>query len=208
MAELGYRGRVRGDRTVYRARELWKPRVIVDHDGWMRFRSPKVTFARIGVLGYDAASAGSGYVPVTSQTSPGAVVQVRFTMTPRPVLDAKERDVSEATHELLADVRGALRERGLDLRLAELPDELQALWDEGVLTTGGFVAGRTERRRLILDLWATRTDTPEGEAVREAVEAFLRAVVQSSPWPCTPEELESARARCPCGRAPAVRSPL
>ena len=40
-----------------------------------------------------------------------------------------------------------------------------------------------ERREALYSFWQSRTDTPHGEAVRQAVEAFVRGVVQGSEHP-------------------------
>ena len=202
MGELGYRGRVRGDRTVYLPDEPWKPRVIVDHDGWLRFRSPQVVLAGVRLLGFSTAP--SPYTPITGDTSPGLMIRFDFSLTPRPVLDAREDEIVSVTRQAMDEVGAALREDGFEQTLASLPDELQALWDAGRTPDGRVVTGRDERRALLLELWWSRTDTPEGEQVRLAIEAFFRTTVQTSSWPFTSDELRAAAERCPCGRAPAL----
>ena len=66
---------------------------------------------------------------------------------------------------------------------------LQKLWDEGLPLEGEAVlATHSERRAAIYAFWSTRTDTPHGEAVRQAVEGFVRGVVQTSEHPFPADE--------------------
>lgn len=82
-----------------------------------------------------------------------------------------------------------LADRGLGVRLDTLPDLLQKLWDEGLPLEGEAVlATHSERRAAIYAFWSTRTDTPHGEAVRQAVEGFVRGVVQTSEHPFPADE--------------------
>jgi hypothetical protein len=69
----------------------------------------------------------------------------------------------------------------------DIPTELDAIWADPGLTP-------VERRRRIYSFWDTRTPTPEGDAARRAVEAFIRGVVQASDDPFGTGELDALNA--------------
>ncbi len=83
-----------------------------------------------------------------------------------------------------------------------LPDQLTAVWEEGVPMYGeGSLDTRVARRKELLDYWATRACSPDGEAAREVVETFLARVVMESSHPATGPEIQAAQARCSCDGA-------
>jgi len=82
-----------------------------------------------------------------------------------------------------------LADRGLGVRLDTLPDQLQMLWDEGIPLEGDVLLTTYEDRRdALYAFWQARTDSLYGEAVRQAVEGFVRGVVQSSEHPFAADE--------------------
>lgn len=204
MAELGYEGRVRDGRTVYKATGSgrWKPRFVVDHDGWARFRSPNVVLRTVSISGISLSESDRRYVPYTGVSATGIGVQFHFWMTASRVLKARERELASATDAKLHAIREALAEQVHADRLATLEPTLERLWSTGAQPDGTVLERMDARREALLTLWATRTATPEGEAVREVVETFLRNVVQRSDTPVTEAEAAAAAERCPCGRSP------
>lgn len=81
----------------------------------------------------------------------------------------------------------------------ELPAQLTRLWEEGVPLYGGpTLATQIERRDALVDHWATRACSGDGDVVRSAVEAFLRYEVQESAVPLTADQVRSIEARSIC----------
>jgi hypothetical protein len=112
--------------------------------------------------------------------------------------------VETATVQALHEPVRTWGDRVADLHTTQtvdaLPQRLQALWDHGTPLSGdpdAFVATFAERRAALLEYYASRTDTVWGEAVRDGVAAFLRAVVQRGDQPLTAEEIERYAARHP-----------
>jgi hypothetical protein len=84
-----------------------------------------------------------------------------------------------------------------------LPARLDALWESGQPIYGDVVLpDRPARRAAVLDYWATRPDTEEGQLVCKTVEDWLLAVVQTSRDPLTDAEIAEATARRTDGRHP------
>jgi hypothetical protein len=83
-----------------------------------------------------------------------------------------------------------------------LPPRLEALWLRGEPLRSGHPPALTmeERKSELLDFWDSRTDTIWGDRVREAVEGFLRAEVQSGPHAFTEAEIALFNARRSCTR--------
>ena len=110
---------------------------------------------------------------------------------------------------IIDDVRSwreALCAEGFEARLlVEIPRTLEDAWQRGVPIAGDVpLQTRADRRRALLDWWATRTCTPEGARVRELVARYLDREVQSSPWPVTADELAAANAQRACRDALAL----
>jgi hypothetical protein len=82
------------------------------------------------------------------------------------------------------------------------PVALEALWDDGQPLTDGapVLESYDARKAAILDFWNSRTDTVWGDRVRLAVEAFIRAEVQGSAHPFTPDEVAAFNRRRNCVR--------
>jgi hypothetical protein len=89
----------------------------------------------------------------------------------------------------------------VEYTVLELPDRLEALWEEGVPLEGSRTpATHARRREALLAYWDSRTCTEWGDRVREAVEAFMRGVVQHSEHPFTEEEVRALNDERRCAR--------
>lgn len=67
-----------------------------------------------------------------------------------------------------------------------LPTRLQAMWDGSWWVEPPT---RVERRASLAEFWLSRTETPEGDAVRLMIGEFLADVVMASDAPYTAEEV-------------------
>jgi hypothetical protein len=114
-------------------------------------------------------------------------------------LKERRARVLEAIRGEVAEWRDMLCQEGLEERLlTEIPSVLDGIWHDGIGRGGSSLPTPAARRRELLEWWATRTCTPEGEAVRTVIARYLATEVQTSEWPVTPDELTEAQvlARC------------
>ncbi len=194
LLQNGYEpGRRKGDRTVYRARQAWKPSVVVYDDGFVVLRRGPVRF---GVP--------EGVNPWWNLLCPLALpmcVRVGGQIVSKRKLDPVKGKVLAETRPELQAWQDAIVARAMQERLdEEVPSMLDAVWHEGRSPEDGrFLPTPAERRKAILDFWAGRACNPEGQAVRDVVELYLSEEVQGSEAPLRPDEIAAAEAANPCG---------
>ena len=195
----------RGDYLLLRHPEPWKGEIRIHDDGWVRMKrqpvrvvAPEMPWAE---QGSPLAWAGCVIYPWLCLRPGGALVGKRkFTGQKVRTLGSIEEDAS-----VLAD---RVADRNTEQTVNELPERLETLWNEGVPLQGeGHLATHAERRRAILEFWDSRTDTVWGDRVRLAVEAFLRAEVQSSEHALSEAEVAAFNAQRSCTRPLDLRSP-
>lgn len=197
LRQLGYRdGKRKDGYTLFRPESPWKPSVRVYDDGFVVLRRSPPRFMHPG-----DPNKPLNYLWCLPPFTPmclriGGVVVSKRKLTPQ-----KER-VASALEPGLRGWRDAISARAMSERVGqELPDQLDALWLEGVHFDPRLpkVADPAERRRLILELWSNRTCTPEGQQVRDLIAAFILLEVQQSPFPAAEAELVAAEAKGSCG---------
>jgi hypothetical protein len=188
LREAGYaRAKVKEDRVIYRHPSVWKGEVHVYEDGWFRTRRQRLKFEAIEV-------------PWAENGSPlaiaGCVVYSFLCFRPGGVLiserkfRAQETRIVEHIHEDAEVWAERISDLATDRKVEDLPDAFEDLWSLGAPLMGGeHLATMTDRRMALLAYWDSRTDTPWGETVRQAVEAFCRGVVQHSHDPFTDAEI-------------------
>ena len=197
LKALGYKGGKRKDGyTLYRPESPWRPSVRVYDDGFIvlkrtppRFMPPGDPNKKINYLWCVPP-----FTPMCLRIG-GVVVSKRK-------LQPQKARVANALEPELRDWRAAVAAKALAERVGEtLPDQLDALWGEGVSPdpSAPRVVSPTDRRAAILELWRSRTCTPEGAQVREVVALFLAFEVQASPFPVTRAEASAAQAGNLCG---------
>ena len=189
----------RNGRTIYRHENPTGGEVVVhEEEGFMRVKRQPVRVEGVEM-------------PWAERNSPlawaGCVIWLPACVRPGGQLQSRRRHMSAETEaaQRVQDEVSTWAERIADLavdrKTAALPERLEALWDDGAPLEGdGVLPDAEARRRALFDFWATRTDTVWGEEVRQAVEAFLRAVVQPSDHPFTEGELAALNADSPAGR--------
>lgn len=175
------------DYAIFRHDESWKGEFRVYDDGWVRFKRQPVQF-RPGTktpLGWAACA-----LVLPCLRSGGQTVSQRKWKGVR-------RRQTEAAEPLIRRWSDRVSDRAVGRVANALPDQLEALWDVGVPLAAGAEPLRTpeERKRALLDYWESRTDTVWGDRVRAVVELFIRAEVQTSPWPFTPAEIAAFNER-------------
>lgn len=199
IRELGYReGIRRGNETIYRAEDSWKPRIVVSDDGFAVFKREPPHVGPMANGPWGNVGRAICIPPIVCGYFDGWMVS-----------DRRYRGVRDRTTGELADeLRGwreAVADEAFRWRLDyEIPQALAAVWTDGTPLKAGAPALPTPeaRRAALLDFWATRNDTDDGRVVQELVEAWLASEVQASEWPVTAAEADAAEARCGCGRRP------
>lgn len=203
------------DSTILRSDTDWKPDLVLHDDGRLEWRrqppmlvTPRPFFEDAPgramsrqILAEGGArsaaddeivkrAAGSG-VGWAVELPNGQVGSVKLLSTAgltaeRKKVKAAAADVIDALREQLHDLDEARAELAGQVRAAQVPDELLAIWRGP--------GSAQERHQRLYTFWDTRTDTPQGVAVREAARAFLLGVVQASAEPITAEELAALNA--------------
>lgn len=182
LREEGYKRTERkGEYTVFKADSPWHPQVWLHDDGWItlkrqppRVHSPGHSFAdQGGPLNY------LWCVP----TLMTACVSVGGWMIGERKYTAIKSDLLDATHDDVQKLNDAVVRQHLSIRLyKDIPGDLDKLWRD---TTQPAVA----RRRMIFLYWDSRVDNDAGFAAKQAIESFMRGVIQGSTDPFTAEEL-------------------
>jgi hypothetical protein len=197
LEDMGYDAQVidRGNAVVYRHAAPWKGEVVLYDDGWAQVkRQPMYVIGAAtpwAKRNTPLAWAGCVVWPYLCVRLGGALYGERKWRQVEDdsvyTIDPKVRNLSDRIADLATD-----------RTVESLPDRLQALWDRGEpLGTGPALPTPAARRRAVFEYWASRTATPWGEEVREAVTAFCFGVIEASDDPFTAEELAEFRAQRP-----------
>ncbi len=184
LVEEGYARRRRqgDDRTVFLSEDPWKPQIVVHDDGWVYFRRQP---PRIHAPGKSFADQGSPAAYLLCIIAPTSCVSIGGWLVSDRKLSSVQGEVLVSTQEKIRAMNDAVARRELGRRLNEdIPRDLELVWTRAELAPD-------QRKALLFEYWDARTDTPEGDAAKEAIESFLRGVVQQSETPYTAEELEA-----------------
>ena len=178
----------KGDYLLLRNEQPWKGDVRLYDDGWIRIKRqpPRVEGAEV-----PWAKANSPLAWASCALFPLRCIRTGGILVSRRKWHAQENRTLIAVQPEAQALGDRVADAATGDLVNDLPDRLEALWNEGtpldansapLVTTG-------ERKAALLELWDTRTDTPWGERVREALLAFVRAEVQSTPDAFTAEEI-------------------
>ncbi len=206
----GWRSKDKGDQVVFKGPRVWMGKGHLDKEtGAFTFTRPRVTIA--GLKGQQLSASPNLYPNGSTPTEGASMAAQRELGPPVPTFALQlgfpgKRKVEAKQERLFVDVReelsaygAVIRETRFRERLAELPDRLDALWRDGVpLESGPPIATPDAKRAAILAFWATRSDTPEGEAFTRAVEVWIDATLASAP--ITDAEAAAAEAQRSDGR--------
>jgi len=191
--------RIRNGTTVYgrSGRDRWKPKLLVNDDGVVMFRNPRILVQSPVLVGQP---------PLSSEEAPGlgdsasgqpdrGNISLGFPIVvPRKRIQNQEQGrVMDAVGDELHAWREALDGQGEAVLLQHLPDTLDRVWQQGVAPDGRTLPDAAARRQALIELWATRADTRAGMAARGVIQDYLNEVVQSSPTPLSEAELAHAR---------------
>jgi hypothetical protein len=155
-------------------------RVKAQHDGYLLLRASNAT------------KSDRRWAPDVRLYDEGFVVLKKGSRRTAGGMKRREATVLAIETEMRA-WRVAIQELALEHRLwEELPAELDAIWNDR--TTAPHM-----RRAALLAYWTSRTCTPEGQAVRDAIRTYVIEEVQTSAWPVTDAEAQQASAENECG---------
>lgn len=198
MIDLGYTPtRTRDGRTVWKNRnpgERWKPRVIIDDDGWYELRTPVVSGLGPRVKAGEVRRDDNTSFQAMDRTVPVVAPGVGGSFAGRRLRKQAEARVARQVDDVVRDLAEAQQEVGFAAVVANLPARLDRLWYDGLDREGRTVDSRRERVAALLEWWATRTRTREGETIRRMIGDYLRHEV----GPVDTDLLAEAEAECGC----------
>lgn len=195
LRRLGYKAHDKDGYTVYRPESPWEPSVVLYDQGFMILKRSPVRFEP-PVKG----SSNLRYLWCIPPFTPLCVRPGGQLVSKRKLQGSKTRLFDQIKPDAEAWQK-AIVAQGTHERLdEELPRMLVDTWDSGApIEEGGPELPSPEARRAaILNLWATRADTPEGASARSVIADFIRYEIQSSPTPASPAEIAAAEAKCAC----------
>jgi hypothetical protein len=212
LGEQGYSQEIdRGDYILLRNVQPWKGEIRIYDDGWVRMKRQPL---RVESRELPWAEQGSAlawascalYPPMCIKTGGILVGRRKWMAVQGRTLGQVDPEV-----DVYAD---RVADSATDQVISSLPARLEALWLRGEPLRPGAPTALTveerkaapaaltveERKAALLDFWNSRTDTPWGDRVREAVEGFLRAEVQTGPYAFTESELDAFNEQRACAR--------
>ncbi len=198
LRDLGYRPkRSRNGRLVLANEVAWKPVVLLDDDGWVKVKRAPVSFRKPpqkgiwkGPLGY-----------LVCVVDPFSCVRMGGQVVSRHKLAWAKAEVL-ATVDYAVDVYSDTIIQVAMQRWVQqdLPDALEALWNDGRGIYGEHTyPDPPSRRAAMLEFWWSRADNEWGERSRQVVRDFMEFVVQPSEHPFTVDEIRHAQERAPQG---------
>lgn len=201
LTDLGYApSEIRNGRTVWKptgAHDGWKPRVIVDDDGWFELKTPVVSMGRANLDNAAMQPGVNNEGPAMDYQPPVAAPGVSFSIAEKRKRMQAEARVTRQIWDVIRELGMAHSDTALIRRLEALPEELDALWYDGVGPDGEWYATTEERQEMLLWLWSSRTRTRAGETVRRKIADYLIAVVDAEVR-LDADMLAEAEADCGC----------
>lgn len=186
--EAGFRRiKEKKDRVILRHDATWKGDIVVKDDGTVFVKRQPVRFEPPVKNPRPIDYLWCVLVPICIR--PGGQTYGR-----RKWLQA-EANALAVVREQVEVLDQRIGQLGLARKIEDLAPRLEALWEKGEPLDGGrTIQDMAGRRAALGEFWATRTDTPEGQVVRDVVHAYIRNVVQYSDDPFTPEEIAGIEA--------------
>lgn len=188
----GYRdGKRKGDKVVYRPETVWKPSVFVYDSGWVELKKTPPRFEP-WIAGHPDNK--WRYISCIPPFTPVCVRAGGWLITKRRAQHSKTEVIDQHIYDIQfwqEAVIGVGTKERLEINL---PDQLDNIWLDP------SDRPYADRRKDIIELWATRTCTPEGDGAAEVISTFLEYEVQESKHPLTTEEITKAKQRISCER--------
>ncbi|MCO4744121.1 MAG: hypothetical protein KC912_04995 [Proteobacteria bacterium] len=188
FASEGYTDIIQRDNYVLlRSPAAWKGEIRVYDDGWVDMRRQPVRFAAPKTPWAPAGSPGAW---ASCILYPFACVKTGGQLVSKRKLQAQKGRTLTVAEPSIDGYGDRVADRETERTVNDLPDQLEALWLRGEPIMGeAILETPADRRAALLEYWDSRTDTVWGDVVRNGVEAFIRAEVQSSMHPFSAEEI-------------------
>ena len=192
LRSLGYTQVKREDgRALFRSNVAWHPDVLLYDDGFMLMRRAPPRFEPP-----DAPGIWGGPLPCIILLP---CIHIGGWLVAGSKLEPQKSEVAIQTHDEVEAWRDAIVDDAMRDRLSVgIPALLDEIWLGGVGPDGETLPFPENRRRALLDFWATRADTPEGDEAQEITADYIEQVVETSDTPCTDAEVAAAEATCGC----------
>mgnify|MGYP006096382555 CR=1 FL=1 len=177
----GYRdGKRRGEKVVFQPETVWKPSLVVYDSGWVDL---KKTPPRFEPWIRGRKDNKWRYLSCIPPFTPMCIRAGGWMISKRRAQHSKTDIVEQHLYDIQF-WQEAVISVGVQERLeVDLPDQLDEIWSDPSSRP------YTERRKEILDLWSTRTCTPEGNQASKVIALFLEFEVQTSEHPLSLEDL-------------------
>lgn len=196
IRDLGYKeGDIKDDRVIYRPESAWKPSIVIHDEAFVVIRRTPPRFEP-----WIGPGAPIRYLSCIPPFTP-MCLKLSGVLVSKRRLQHQKTKVTEGIEPMVYEWREAIVDRAMQFRVnEELPRILDDVWLRGIPLDPSLptLNEPAKRRSEMLDLWASRTCTPEGEAVRSVVQNYLYWEVQNSEHPLTAEEVAQANERCRC----------
>lgn len=170
----------------------WAGEVRIYDDGWVTMKRQPVRIEAPNIRGIPKPLAWATclVIPTGCIRAGGPLLSKRKWMgVEQRTLDSIQTDIT-VYGDRIADV-------ATESTVNALPDRLAALWNSGtpLMPDERPAVNYDERKAALLEYWDSRTETVWGDRVRDAVEAFLRAEVQTSEHAFTEAEIAAFNAK-------------
>ena len=196
IRDLGYKeGEIKDDRVVYRPKSAWKPSIVIHDEAFVVIRRTPPRFEP-----WIGPGAPIRYLSCIPPFTP-MCLKLSGILVSKRRLQHQKTAVTEGIEPMVYDWREAIVDRAMQVRVnEELPRILDDVWFKGIPLDPSqpSLTDPEKRRAEMLNLWSSRTCTPEGSQVRAVVQNYLYWEVQSSDHPVTAQEVTQANARCTC----------
>ena len=189
LEDLGYAKQIRKKgKTVYVPQISWKPTVIVYDSGYIKLkRTPpriKPNFQY---------RANLGYLPCLVPPFTLTCIDTGGWLVGQRKLAHSKAKVIEQTRPLVEKWQQAIQKQAHEFRLyQQLPIALEKIWRASDRTA-------KQKRLTIINFWASRTCTPEGDEARLVIEEFMSDQIETSETPFSQQEIHNALTENKCG---------
>lgn len=190
LSDAGYDHEVidLGDRVIYRHGAAWKGEVVLHDVGFVEVRRQPIHAegARMPWARANSPLAWAGCL-----LWPWACIRISGTTVSQRRWRNREARTVQRIQPKVWEWGDRVADLSVEQKVEGLPAMLFALWEQGrpLGGAGPRIETYRARRAALLEFYGSRTDTPWGRSIQDAVASFLDGVVQVSDHPVTAREL-------------------
>jgi hypothetical protein len=200
LASEGYTTVIRKDGyTILRHENTWDGDVLLYDDGWVRIKRQPL---QIRPIALPFAKEGSALSWAACALAPFACVRTSGLLYGKRKFSGVKNRTLHAVEPEIQNLADRVADQATAQTIETLPKRLEALWTTGapIDPDDRVCTSFDDKKAALLDYWDSRTDTPWGDRVRLAVEAFVRGEVQTSEHAFSAEEIVAFNQRRSCSR--------